>query len=187
MPAWLLHTIINLSLALLCRPCNRIHKDQLNIFKINVTLFNLIFIAALSYDLKILDKTVTDRKSITHSLARMPIQAPQWTDFLTCPVCLYDFDDDRRLPLSLGCGHSICEVCINNLSGKLCPFDQASISEFVKDLVPNVALLQLLNLNWQKFSDKIPATVTAEHHADYKASSSCIEAVAVYLKPLSKG
>ncbi|PIK35835.1 hypothetical protein BSL78_27333 [Apostichopus japonicus] len=116
----------------------------------------------------------------------MPIQAPQWTDFLTCPVCLYDFDDDSRLPLSLGCGHSICQVCIDNLSGKLCPFDQATITDFVKDLVPNISLLQLLNLNWEKLSNKVPVTVPLEHHADYTASSRCIEALSVYLKPLSK-
>lgn len=116
----------------------------------------------------------------------MPIQAPQWTDFLTCPVCLYDFDYEGRLPISLGCGHTICLVCIDNLSGKLCPFDQAAIADCIRSLLPNVALLQLLNLDCTKLVDKVPSTVPSEHWEAYRVSMRCIEALAVYLKPLSK-
>ncbi|KAF7282829.1 hypothetical protein GWI33_001967 [Rhynchophorus ferrugineus] len=39
----------------------------------------------------------------------MPIQAPQWTEFLSCPVCCNAFDDKQRSPISLGCGHTICK------------------------------------------------------------------------------
>ena len=55
---------------------------------------------------------------------RMPIQAPQWTEFLSCPVCCHDFDVALRGPVSLGCGHTICQTCLANLHRKQCPFDQ---------------------------------------------------------------
>lgn len=54
----------------------------------------------------------------------MPIQAPQWTEFLSCPVCCHDFDSTARGPISLGCGHTICRTCLANLHRKQCPFDQ---------------------------------------------------------------
>lgn len=56
----------------------------------------------------------------------MPIQAPQWTEFLSCPVCCHDFDVAIRGPISLGCGHTICRTCLANLHRKQCPFDQVN-------------------------------------------------------------
>ncbi len=55
---------------------------------------------------------------------RMPIQTPQWTDFLICPVCENGFELKTRLPISLGCGHSVCKTCLANLQRNVCPFDQ---------------------------------------------------------------
>ena len=59
-----------------------------------------------------------------YNFCRMPIQAPQWTEFLSCPVCCHDFDVAIRGPISLGCGHTICRTCLANLHRKQCPFDQ---------------------------------------------------------------
>lgn len=60
----------------------------------------------------------------------MPIQAPQWTEFLSCPVCYHDFDVAIRGPISLGCGHTICRTCLANLHRKQCPFDQVKILKY---------------------------------------------------------
>uniref|UniRef100_A0A1B0EZI3 Uncharacterized protein n=1 Tax=Phlebotomus papatasi TaxID=29031 RepID=A0A1B0EZI3_PHLPP len=59
---------------------------------------------------------------------RMPIQAPQWTEFLSCPVCCHEFAAQLRPPISLGCGHTICRTCLGTLHRKQCPFDQVSLN-----------------------------------------------------------
>lgn len=62
--------------------------------------------------------------------SKMPIQANlQWTDFLLCPICQHDFTLQRS-PISLGCGHTICKLCLATLHRKQCPFDQ--VSHFVE-------------------------------------------------------
>ena len=67
----------------------------------------------------------TEDNGAIHKLAKMPIQAPQWTEYLSCPVCEKTFDlQAKRLPISLGCGHTICRLCLSNLQRKMCPFDQ---------------------------------------------------------------
>lgn len=59
----------------------------------------------------------------------MPIQAPQWTDYLSCPICTHEFAENLRQPISLGCGHTICKTCLQMCRDrKLCPFDQVSFS-----------------------------------------------------------
>ncbi|XP_061401561.1 uncharacterized protein LOC133337345 [Musca vetustissima] len=75
----------------------------------------------------------------------MPFQAPSWTEFYTCPICENEFSTNQRLPISLGCGHTICRVCLSTLYSRQCPFDQTSISTDVDNLPINNALLQLLN------------------------------------------
>ena len=42
----------------------------------------------------------------------MPIQAPQWTEFLSCPICRHEFERASRQPISLACGHTLCRVII---------------------------------------------------------------------------
>ena len=56
----------------------------------------------------------------------MPFQAPSWTEFYTCPICGNEFSTNQRLPISLGCGHTICRVCLATLYNRQCPFDQVS-------------------------------------------------------------
>ncbi len=62
----------------------------------------------------------------------MPIQTPQWTDFLICPVCENGFELKTRLPISLACGHSICKTCLANLQRNVCPFDQVIVITLTK-------------------------------------------------------
>ncbi|XP_055602526.1 roquin-1 [Uranotaenia lowii] len=75
----------------------------------------------------------------------MPIQAPQWTEFLSCPVCCNEFAANLRPPISLGCGHTICRTCLATLHRKQCPFDQTIISTDLDNLPVNNALLQLVS------------------------------------------
>lgn len=74
----------------------------------------------------------------------MPIQAPSWTDFLSCPVCCNEFAENQRPPISLGCGHTICRTCLATLHNKQCPFDQTSITTDLENLPINYALLLLV-------------------------------------------
>lgn len=89
--------------------------------------------------------------------SRMPIQAPQWTEFLSCPVCCNEFDVALRSPISLGCSHTICKACLSNLHRKQCPFDQTTISIDIDSLPVNTALLQLVGASSKK-KMKIPST-----------------------------
>ncbi|KOC63223.1 Roquin [Habropoda laboriosa] len=114
----------------------------------------------------------------------MPIQAPQWTEFLSCPVCCHDFDVALRGPISLGCGHTICRTCLANLHRKQCPFDQSVINTEIERLPVNEALLQLVG-------NPVPTNVATayqkllppEDHANYLVAKRCIEELALYLKP----
>lgn len=74
----------------------------------------------------------------------MPVQAPQWTEFLLCPICTQTFEETVRRPISLGCGHTVCKMCLNKLHRKACPFDQTAISTDIEQLPVNTALLQLV-------------------------------------------
>ncbi|XP_065359404.1 roquin-1 isoform X2 [Calliphora vicina] len=76
---------------------------------------------------------------------KMPFQAPSWTEFYTCPICENEFSTNQRLPISLGCGHTICRVCLATVYNRQCPFDQTYISTDVDNLPINNALLQILN------------------------------------------
>lgn len=53
----------------------------------------------------------------------MPIQTPQWTDFLICSICCNEYDQLHN-PVSLGCGHTLCKLCLSKLQRKQCPYDQ---------------------------------------------------------------
>ncbi len=69
----------------------------------------------------------------------MPIQLPQWTEYLSCPVCENGFDLRARPPISLGCGHSVCKACLANLQRAACPFDQVR-NIFFKSTVVQIYL-----------------------------------------------
>lgn len=79
-----------------------------------------------------------------HAPVTMPVQAPQWTEFLLCPICTQTFEENVRKPISLGCGHTVCKMCLNKLHRKACPFDQTAISTDIELLPVNTALLQLV-------------------------------------------
>lgn len=77
---------------------------------------------------------------------RMPIQAPQWTDYLNCPVCCREFGPPPRSPISLGCGHTLCGHCLKHLHRKQCPFDQVTFIYFL--MVTIFLYFVLLTFTW---------------------------------------
>ena len=116
----------------------------------------------------------------------MPIQAPQWTEFLMCPVCIKDFNEDPQPPISLGCGHTICRQCLSKLSKQQCPYDQTEVKTAIKNLPVNYALLQLGTANYQ-----CPATIECEgdeikqNQESFDFARTAIEELAQYLLPLT--
>ncbi|XP_023860611.1 roquin-1-like isoform X2 [Salvelinus sp. IW2-2015] len=114
----------------------------------------------------------------------MPVQAPQWTEFLLCPICTQLFEESVRKPISLGCGHTVCKMCLNKLHRKACPFDQTAIASDIELLPVNTALLQLVGGQVPK---RQPTTLLTgpEDIAHYEEASDCVEELALYLKPLS--
>lgn len=113
----------------------------------------------------------------------MPISTPQWTEFLTCPICSHDFNDTQRQPISLGCGHTVCKSCLLSLHRTVCPFDQSAINLKVEILPMNYALLQLLG-----FVIPVPVCPDVprikEGKDQYFSAKKCIEELALFLSPL---
>ncbi|XP_007240175.3 roquin-1a isoform X1 [Astyanax mexicanus] len=114
----------------------------------------------------------------------MPVQAPQWTEFLLCPICTQTFEENARKPISLGCGHTVCKMCLNKLHRKACPFDQTTISTDIELLPVNTALLQLVCGQVPK-SQPVTLVRGAEDTKHYDEARTCVEELALYLKPLS--
>lgn len=118
----------------------------------------------------------------------MPIQAPQWTEFLSCPVCCNEFDATLRSPISLGCGHTVCKTCLSNLQRKQCPFDQTGINTDIENLPVNFALLQLVGASVPESEGSGNVKhLTKDDLKNYLQAKKCIEELALYLKPFSSG
>ncbi|XP_034039596.1 roquin-1b [Thalassophryne amazonica] len=114
----------------------------------------------------------------------MPVQAPQWTEFLVCPICTQTFEETVRRPISLGCGHTVCKMCLNKLHRKACPFDQTAISTDIEQLPVNTALLQLVGGQVPK-TQPVALITSPEDSQHYEEARQCVEELALYLKPLS--
>ncbi|XP_062849006.1 roquin-1 isoform X3 [Trichomycterus rosablanca] len=114
----------------------------------------------------------------------MPVQAPQWTEFLLCPICTQTFEETVRRPISLGCGHTVCKMCLSKLHRKACPFDQTAISTDIEQLPVNSALLQLVGAQVPK-QPPVALITGPEDTKHYDEARQCVEELALYLKPLS--
>ncbi len=117
----------------------------------------------------------------------MPVQAPQWTEFLSCPICYNIFNETLHRPISLGCGHTVCKSCLAKLHHKKCPFDQNVITREIEELPVNFALLQLVGVAVPEQQPENPATSDnlADDYKYYNSAKRCIEEMAIYLKPMS--
>ena len=114
---------------------------------------------------------------------KMPIQAPQWTEFLSCPVCYNVFNEHLHRPISLACGHTVCKTCLSKLQQRKCPFDQSLITRDIDDLPANFALLQLVSATATPDNKKL--CVPTEYKQYYERAKACVEELALLLKPVS--
>ncbi|XP_019937489.2 roquin-2 isoform X1 [Paralichthys olivaceus] len=113
----------------------------------------------------------------------MPVQAAQWTEFLSCPICYNEFDSSGHQPISLGCSHTVCKTCLHKLHRKACPFDQTPISTDIDLLPVNCALLQLVGA---QIPDMQPVSLSGAAEVEhYEVCRVCVEELALYLKPIS--
>ncbi|XP_047228722.1 roquin-2 isoform X1 [Girardinichthys multiradiatus] len=113
----------------------------------------------------------------------MPVQAAQWTEFLSCPICYNEFDSSGHQPISLGCSHTVCKTCLHKLHRKACPFDQTPISTDIDLLPVNCALLQLVGAQVPDVPPvSLSSAVDVEH---YEVCRLSVEELALYLKPIS--
>ncbi|KAM4527824.1 roquin-2 isoform 3-T7 [Odontesthes bonariensis] len=113
----------------------------------------------------------------------MPVQAAQWTEFLSCPICYNEFDSSGHQPISLGCSHTVCKTCLHKLHRKACPFDQTPISTDIDLLPVNCALLQLVGAEVPGVQPvSLSSAAEVEH---YEVCRVCVEELALYLKPIS--
>ncbi|XP_041986191.1 roquin-1 isoform X2 [Aricia agestis] len=114
----------------------------------------------------------------------MPIQAPQWTDYLNCPVCCREFGPPPRSPISLGCGHTLCGHCLKHLHRKQCPFDQTVIQSEPEELVVNTALLKLVGYTppAQPYHPPCIQALPEHERQAYDVIVRCLEHLAIYLK-----
>ncbi|GAB6031532.1 hypothetical protein CHUAL_009300 [Chamberlinius hualienensis] len=118
----------------------------------------------------------------------MPIQAPQWTEFLNCPICYNEFNKNLHRPISLGCGHTVCKSCLSKLQRRQCPFDQTTINTDIENLPVNFALLQLVGATVPECDPSVHLKdLTKEDVNNYLEAKKCIEELALYLKPFSHG
>ncbi|XP_016144250.1 roquin-2-like [Sinocyclocheilus grahami] len=115
----------------------------------------------------------------------MPVQAAQWTEFLSCPICYNEFDACSHKPISLGCSHTVCKTCLHKLHRKACPFDQTAISTDIDVLPVNCALLQLVGAPVPE--GEIVSVGSVEDTRHYEVCRICVEELALYLKPISGG
>ncbi|XP_042226809.1 roquin-1-like isoform X2 [Homarus americanus] len=117
----------------------------------------------------------------------MPIQAPQWTEFLSCPICCHEFDSGQRGPISLGCGHTVCRACLAKLQRNQCPYDQTVMRLELDQLPVNGALLSLVGAGTSVEEGELPPPppVPATHSRNYLMAVKCIKDLALFLKPFS--
>ena len=113
----------------------------------------------------------------------MPIQAPQWTEFLSCPVCYNVFNEQHYRPISLACGHTVCRTCLSKFQQKKCPFDQSLITRDIDELPSNFALLQLVCAT--AIPDNKLGCVPEPYKKFYNRAQKCVEDLALLLKPVS--
>jgi RING finger/CCCH-type zinc finger protein len=114
----------------------------------------------------------------------MPVQAPQWSEYLSCPVCQNEFEAQKKPPVSLACGHTACRTCLQSLQRRQCPFDQTPIGVELSCLPVNTALLQLIGAGEvPEEYRQVPSLGSQQEQEYYSSSVRCIEELALYLKP----
>ena len=113
----------------------------------------------------------------------LKMQAPQWTEFLQCPICLQAFSETVRLPISLACGHTACKSCLHSLQRKQCQFCSSPIHTDIDKLPVNDAILQLTGVSINRLTTQELDALGPDERA-LNATKVAIENLALLLKPL---
>lgn len=115
----------------------------------------------------------------------MPVQGPQWSDYLSCPVCKQEFETTKKPPISLACGHTVCRSCLDSLQMRQCPFDSTAIGVSSLAALPiNTALLQLIGTGEVPARYRaLPPDLPPEEAEPYMVALRCVEELALQLKP----
>lgn len=56
----------------------------------------------------------------------MPETGFLWQPFKECAICQHEFQNIEYMPISLGCGHTVCHGCLSEISITVCPIDYVS-------------------------------------------------------------
>lgn len=73
---------------------------------------------------------------------------------LTCPICCEYFNEADRCPLTLLCGHSLCQACVARIKANstemLCPQDRHPDSRLFNEIPKNFALIEIMNVSHEQ-------------------------------------
>ena len=60
---------------------------------------------------------------------------------IVCDICFEEYNDNTRLPMQLGCGHTFCKACICNVKSRHstleCPHDRVVDNRDVNNMPRN--------------------------------------------------
>lgn len=103
--------------------------------------------------------------------------------FLQCPVCAKYYNTTTVVPVSLACGHSVCEKCLTDSIVTTCPFDQTVVTPNV-DLPTNSSLLWFLQERelW-KGTDHSEDKVSIEVREHVSSAQAAVTDIAAFLRP----
>lgn len=73
---------------------------------------------------------------------------PSIKSYITCPICEQNIDNVKILPRNLPCGHTLCNICIEDIKKKAsikykCPFDRIEIN--MNQIIPISSFLLDIN------------------------------------------
>ena len=99
---------------------------------------------------------------------------------MECPICSYEFDDNKRKSLLCKCGNSICEDCINALVTRsngsfICPLCRYTRSQYHRNKLPQnkqvIKLIQEIDCIRNPTKDKCELTEPLVYRSAYVQSS----------------
>lgn len=121
------------------------------------------------------------------STSSLKMQAPNWTDFLSCSVCMSKYNCQSVVPVSLGCCHTLCKRCLVRIKTNTCPYDRTPIPLAMSSYPPNTSLLVLLGYDcsdWaREMSDALSSRIVPESDlSSYNKGREAMEKLSVFLK-----
>ena len=115
------------------------------------------------------------------------MQAPNWTDFLNCSVCMSKYNCCNVVPVSLSCCHTICKRCLARLKTNTCPYDRTPIPISMSSYPPNTSLLVLLGFDQSEWSHEMtnlsPEVIPDADLPGYAKAREAMEQLSLFLKP----